>query len=200
MADTAAGEPRKRPPAAVLLCALTVLTAAACAGPAPAAGGPAASTAAVAASGRLNATDIGWIQLMIAMDDQARRILALAPDRSGDPRLVTWATGVAEDHRHALAALRGLLADAGVADDNPHAGHDMPGMVNATELRALEHADGPDFDRLLRAALDEHLTQAAKLAGAVQKADAEPEVKKLAREVATTTSDSRRRLPPAGTD
>ncbi|SME90298.1 DUF305 domain-containing protein [Streptomyces sp. Amel2xC10] len=198
MADTAAGEPRKRPPAAVLLCALTVLTAAACAGPAPAAG-PTASTAAVAASGRLNATDIGWIQLMIAMDDQARRILALAPDRSGDPRLVAWATGVAEDHRHALAALRGLLADAGVADDNPHAGHDMPGMVNATELRALEHADGPDFDRLLRAALDEHLTQAAKLAGAVRKADADPEVKKLAREVATTTSDSRRRLPPAGT-
>ncbi|MCX5173170.1 DUF305 domain-containing protein [Streptomyces antibioticus] len=200
MADTAAGEPRKRPPAAVLLCALTVLTAAACAGPAPAAGGPAASTAAVAASGRLNATDIGWIQLMIAMDDQARRILALAPDRSGDPRLVTWATGVAEGHRHALAALRGLLADAGVADDNPHAGHDMPGMVNAAELRALERADGPDFDRLLRAALDEHLTQAAKLAGAVQKADADPEVKKLAREVATATSDSRRRLPPAGTD
>ncbi|MGW1321114.1 DUF305 domain-containing protein [Streptomyces antibioticus] len=199
MADTAAGEPRKRPPAAVLLCALTVLTAAACAGPAPAAG-PAASTAAATASGRLNATDIGWIQLMIAMDDQARRILALAPDRSGDPHLVTWATGVAEDHRHALAALRGLLADAGVADDNPHAGHDMPGMVNATELRALEHADGPDFDRLLRAALDEHLTQAAKLAGAVQKADADPEVKKLAREVATATSDSRRRLPPAGTD
>ncbi|MFF0598005.1 DUF305 domain-containing protein [Streptomyces antibioticus] len=200
MADTAAGEPGKRPPAAVLLCALTVLTAAACAAPAPAAD-PTASTAAVAtASGRLNATDIGWIQLMIAMDDQARRILALAPDRSGDPRLVTWATGLAENHRHALAALRGLLADAGVTDDDPHAGHDMPGMVNPTELRALEHADGPDFDRLLRAALDEHLTQAAKLAGAVQKADADPEVKKLAREVATSTADSRRGLPTAAAD
>lgn len=72
--------------------------------------------------------------------------------------------------------------------------------VDATELRALEHADGPGFDRLLPAALDEHLTRAAKPAGAVQKADADPEVKNLAREVATSTADSRRRLPTAGTD
>ncbi|MEV5431982.1 DUF305 domain-containing protein [Streptomyces sp. NPDC052701] len=211
MADTAACRPKKALLAAALLCALAVPG---CAGP-PRPADPAARTAATsgahtpahgagesrrsttASNGRLNATDIGWIQLMIAMDDQARHILRLAPGRTGDTGIEGWAAATAEGHRRELATLRSLLADAGVPDDNPHEGHDMPGMAGTRELRALETARGPRFDRLLRSALREHLTQKRKLATAVRKADADPRVKRAALAVGTSAAGAQRRMPAA---
>jgi hypothetical protein len=211
MADVSAGEPRKALLTAALLCALTVsgcagaprpadpaARTAAAAGPhVPAHGAGGSRNGATASNGRLNATDIGWIQLTAALDDQARRILRLAPGRTGDTGLGHWAAGLAEDHRLELAVLRSLLADAGVPDDNPHEGHDMPGMVSPRELRALETARGPRFDRLLRSALHEHLAQKRKLATAVRKADAGPQVKKAALAVGASAADAQRRMPAA---
>ncbi|MEU3986148.1 DUF305 domain-containing protein [Streptomyces sp. NPDC026672] len=185
----------------VLLCAPAVSGCAGSAPPAPVAAPHASHTAAhtgVTASpdGGLNATDIGWIQLMIAMDDQAWHILELAPRHGGDARLKRWAGGLAEGRRSDLAALRGLLADAGVPDDNPHEGHDMPGMVDRRELRDLETARGDRFDELLRAALREHLDQSGRMATAVRSANAGHEVKRLALTVARTSTDARRTMPP----
>ncbi|MFJ3440875.1 DUF305 domain-containing protein [Streptomyces sp. NPDC086081] len=148
-----------------------------------------------ASTGGLNATDVGWIQLTIAMDDQARHILELAAERSGNRHLKTWAAGTAERHRERLATLRALLAEEGLPDDNPHEGHDMPGMVNARELQALETARGPRFDRLLRSAMLEHLDQSRKLAAAVRKADADSDVKRVALATDTAAAEARRTLP-----
>ncbi|WP_106435735.1 DUF305 domain-containing protein [Streptomyces davaonensis] len=142
----------------------------------------------------LTAADIGWLQLMIALDDQARHILQLTPERSDDTGLKAWAADVAEHHRTELATLRALLTEGGVPDDNPHEGHDMPGMVNAQELRALEAAQGPDFDRLLRSALLEHLAQTRTLAASIRKADAGPEVKEAALATGTSAADAQRHL------
>jgi uncharacterized protein (DUF305 family) len=146
-------------------------------------------------TGGLNATDIGWIQLTIAMDDQARYILELAAERGGNRHLKAWAAGTAERHREQLTVLRALLAEAGLPDDNPHEGHDMPGMVNARELHALKTAHGPRFDRLLRSAMLEHLDQSHKLAAAVQKTDADAEVKKVALATDSAAAEARRTLP-----
>lgn len=188
-----------------VLCALVLAPAVAgCAGPPGAADAAQASSAPGTRTpgtgrteeyGGLNATDIGWIHLMIALDDQAVHILGLAPRRSADPALVTWAAGLAEDHRAALAALRGLLAEAGLPDDNPHEGHDLPGMVNSRELRALDGARGARFDRLLRSALREHLDQAVSLAASMGTADADPGVRAAARAAGRSAADARRAMP-----
>jgi uncharacterized protein (DUF305 family) len=187
-----------------LLCAL--LSVAGCAGaqqsagtPAPAtsaAGSPAAvSGSADGTTGTFNSTDVAWIQLLIAMDDQAGAILRLAPQRGHDPELKRWAAGVARDNRTHLTALRGLLTDAGVPDSNPHKGHDMPGMVNAEELQTLKSTSGAEFDGLLRAALREHLSQAENMARAEQDNGFAPDVTRLAATVENSTAGHRRRMP-----
>ncbi|WP_225813482.1 DUF305 domain-containing protein [Streptomyces spinosus] len=211
MADAAAGAPRATLLAAALLCALTVpgctgspqppvppASATTTAAPHASAHGAGQNQGGAAtADGGLNATDIGWIQLMIAMDDQAHHILRLARGRTADKGLLDWADDTAEGHRAELGTQRALLAKAGIPDDNPHAGHEMPGMVSARELRALETARGSRFDRLLRSALGEHLKQKRMLATSVRKADADPEVKRVALSVGTSASDAQRRMPAA---
>lgn len=210
MADAAtpSGGTKKALLCAALLCALTVSGCAAsprpavtppraAADPAPpprtmTPGGSGANPA-----GSLNATDIGWIQLTIAMEEQARTILDLAPRRRGDAALGRWAADLAEEHRRDLTALRRLLADGGVADDNPHAGHEMPGMASAAELRTLETARGTHFDRLLRSAVRAHLTQTRKMAAAVRAADAGPGVKDVALAVGRSADRAGRDMPPA---
>ncbi|MGW2459397.1 DUF305 domain-containing protein [Streptomyces sp. NPDC001761] len=211
MADAAASAPRATLLAAALLCALTVPG---CTGSPQPSAPPASATTTAAphasahgagqnqggaatADGGLNATDIGWIQLMIALDDQAHHILRLARGRTADKGLLDWADDTAEGHRAELGTLRALLTKAGIPDDNPHAGHEMPGMVSARELRALETARGSRFDRLLRSALGEHLEQKRMLATSVRKADADPEVKRVALSVGTSASDAQRRMPAA---
>ncbi|MGW4871836.1 DUF305 domain-containing protein [Streptomyces chartreusis] len=199
MTDLSTAGPKKAFLAA-LLCALTVSGCAGATQPPGPAVAPTAATrsqspeATSTSLGGLTATDIGWIQLMIAMDDQAQRILQLAPERSDSTDLKGWATDTTEHHRTELATLRALLAKAAIPDDNPHEGHDMPGMVNAQELQAMESARGPRFDRLLRSAMLEHFTQARKMAASVRKAEAGAEVKKLALATGRSAADSQRRL------
>ncbi|WP_369198266.1 DUF305 domain-containing protein [Streptomyces djakartensis] len=149
------------------------------------------------ASARPDATEVGWIQLAIAMDQQARHLLLLAPERSGDRDVERWASEVAAGRGTELTRLRALLARRGVPDGNPHEGHDMPGMVDARELRALRTARGRSFDRLLRSALREHLEQARRLAAAVQRADVGADVRKTAFDVGASATDALRRMPPS---
>jgi uncharacterized protein (DUF305 family) len=193
--------------ALVLAAALSALAVCGCAGPevragtsgaaAAAADSPAASSPTATGTGTetLNPTDLAWIQLQLAMDEQALHILKLAPGSGGRPALKRWAAEVAEGHRAELTALRELLTAAGVPDTNPHEGHDMPGMVNATELRALEAAEGHEFDRLLRSALRDQLTHAERMSREQRKAGSDPEVKHRAASIGRSASGYLRRMP-----
>ncbi|MFJ2828261.1 DUF305 domain-containing protein [Streptomyces sp. NPDC087263] len=147
------------------------------------------------ATSTFSTTDIAWLQLLIAMDDQTRSILELVPHHGGEPALKTWAAGVARDNRSHLTALRELLAATGVPDTNPHEGHDMPGMVNAEELKALGNATGAQFDGLLRSALREHLTHAEQLSVDLRKNGSDPTVRKLAATVKGSAAAHREGMP-----
>ncbi|MEU0926387.1 DUF305 domain-containing protein [Streptomyces malaysiensis] len=150
-----------------------------------------------ATSGTFNSSDIGWIQLMIAMDDQAALLLGLVPDHSSDAGVEKWAKLVAADYRGELVQLRELLSRAGVPDTNPHQGHDMPGMVTEDELRTIEGTKDAAFDALFLAAMREHLDQAAKIAHSERSAGTDPATKKLAASVEKTSLTWRARLPEA---
>ncbi|MEU5025099.1 DUF305 domain-containing protein [Streptomyces milbemycinicus] len=189
----------------VLAATLSALAVCGCAGSevrtgtsgaaATAADSPTASSRTAAGPGTLNPTDLAWLQLQLAMDEQALRILELAPGSGAAPELKQWAAKVAKGHRADLTALRKLLTATGVPDSDPHEGHDMPGMVNATELRALEAAEGEEFDRLLRSALRDHLTHTERLSGEQQKAGSDPKVKQRAASIGQSASDHLRRMP-----
>ncbi|MFF4477074.1 DUF305 domain-containing protein [Streptomyces melanosporofaciens] len=150
-----------------------------------------------ATSGTFNSTDIGWLQLMIAMDDQATLLLDLVPDHAFDAGVKKWAKPVATAYRDELVQSRRLLARAGVPDTNPHRGHDMPGMVTDDELRTIKGTKGAAFDTLFLAAIREHLDQAAKIAHSQRSAGADPAAKRLAARVEKTSLTRRARLPKA---
>ncbi|MEU9473969.1 DUF305 domain-containing protein [Streptomyces avermitilis] len=187
-----------------LLCALLIMSG--CAGSQQRAGTPGGATVtgsssagatggAAGTTGTFSTTDIAWLQLLIAMDDQTRSILELAPRHGGESALKAWAAGVARDNRSHLTALRELLAATGVPDDNPHEGHDMPGMVNAEELKALGNATGSQFDGLLRSAVREHLTHVERLSIELRKNGSDPKVRKLAATVKDSAAAHRQRMP-----
>ncbi|AGP59806.1 DUF305 domain-containing protein [Streptomyces rapamycinicus] len=148
-----------------------------------------------ATSGTFNSSDIGWIQLMIAMDDQAVLLLDLVPGHSSDAAVEKWAKPVATACRGEVVRLRELLARAGVPDTDPHAGHDMPGMVTEDELRTIERAKGTAFDALFLAAMREHLDQSVRVAHSERSAGADPATRKLAASVERTSHTWRARLP-----
>ncbi|MEW9553518.1 DUF305 domain-containing protein [Nonomuraea sp. NPDC050783] len=153
----------------------------------PAAQGPAAG---------FNATDVAWLQLADALHGRALPMLALAADRSEDRALAALAGRMAEEHEAERGRLRTLLARTGVdGGANPHAGHDMPGMPTAADLRALERARGGDFDRRFVPLLRAYLRQLVLVAEGEQRSGESAEARRLAAATARAHTAELARLP-----
>lgn len=139
-------------------------------------------------------TDAAWTQLVMALDERILTVLDLAPSRSRDAGVTALSTDIAARHRAELNLLRANLAALRMPDDNPHATHEMPGMVTAASFAQLRQATGPEFDRLLGAALRDHLTQCVSLARSELKAGTDPATLALAAQVEQARNDDLARL------
>ncbi|MFR9722282.1 DUF305 domain-containing protein [Streptomyces sp. MS19] len=149
--------------------------------PATAPPAPASPGATVADEDRvLNFTDLAWVQLMIPLTDQVRPVLDLVTERAADPAFGEFAAGLAAAGEEDLATLHGLLEADGVPYTNPHAGHNMPGMVTEDELAALEATDGEEFEAQARALVREFLEHTVTVADGEQDAGEAPEAVALA--------------------
>ncbi|MFE6162630.1 DUF305 domain-containing protein [Streptomyces sp. NPDC056486] len=145
------------------------------------------------------ATDSGWIQLVIPMDDQAEELLDLTKDRAhartSESDLATWATGLAKEHRAELARLRPLLHRMGLPDTNVHQGHDMPGMVTESDLDRGRRLTGAAFDRFVLQELRDHLSHSQRVSRSAARSAGSNEVRRLAARIADTRADQLRALP-----
>jgi uncharacterized protein (DUF305 family) len=153
--------------------------------PAPAGATPARAPAVAPTP---NGTDVAWLQLLIAMNERLVPVLALAPGRAADPTLARRADAARASRTAELAALRDLATRVTLPAENPHAGHDMPGMPTAAQRAALVTASGAEFDRLFAGALQAHLDQAARLCAGEQKSGADPAFRALAASIARTVA------------
>ncbi|MFF9078134.1 DUF305 domain-containing protein [Streptomyces rubiginosohelvolus] len=109
------------------------------------------------------ATDVGWVQLMTPMNQQAVKLLALAAERAAEPRVRDFAVRLRTGQEAELVRLRSLLTRMGLPGTDVHAGHDMPGMVTVRDLEAARAAEGSAFDRLVLAQIRDHLRQSAQV-------------------------------------
>ncbi|MEU5971585.1 DUF305 domain-containing protein [Streptomyces globisporus] len=109
------------------------------------------------------ATDVGWVQLMTPMNQQAVKLLALAAERAAEPRVRDFAERLRTGQEAELVRLRALLTRMGLPGTDVHAGHDMPGMVTVRDLEAARAAEGPAFDRLVLVQIRDHLRQSAQV-------------------------------------
>jgi uncharacterized protein (DUF305 family) len=188
-AGSAPGGPPAAPDAAPPIAAVSHQPAGATppAGLIPAPSGAATPlTSAVAATP--NGTDVAWLQLLIAMNERLVPVLALAPGRAADPTLARRADAARASRTAELSALRDLATRVTLPAENPHAGHDMPGMATAAQRTALATASGAEFDRLFAGALQAHLDQAARLCAGEQKSGADPAFRALAASIARTVA------------
>ncbi|MCE6996632.1 DUF305 domain-containing protein [Saccharothrix sp. S26] len=137
-----------------------------------------------APSSSFNATDTAWIQLMIPMNEQLLPALALAP-----PELAPLAAELERSHEQELVRLKRLRERAGLPEDNPHAGHQMPGLLSEADLAGLR-LDPSGLPGKLR----EHLDQSASLARGERDSGADQETRDLAASIATTRAAQIARL------
>ncbi|MEU5956270.1 DUF305 domain-containing protein [Streptomyces sp. NPDC047525] len=141
------------------------------------------------------ATDSGWIQLVIPMDDQAEQLLALAADRASAADLAGWAAATTKEHRAELALLKPLLHRMGLPDTNVHQGHDMPGMVTEPDLARGRRLTGAAFDRFVRQELRDHLSHSGRVSRSAARSAGSAEVRRLAARIADTRADQLKALP-----
>jgi uncharacterized protein (DUF305 family) len=173
-----------------------LLGAGACgSGTSPAASPAAASAKAPGSSGFFGGTDLAWVEITIAMNEELLPLLALAPTHASNPGLRALAAEVRTIHEQELSALRGLHDEAGLPAENPHKGMPMPGMVTPEQVTEAAAARGAAFDKLLVRHLRAHLEQGVKLAESEEKAGLEPRTKELAAQVVTGRRQFLTQLP-----
>lgn len=175
-------------------CLLALLLGAAACDPGGAAPGvaPAASSAAPGGAGHFGGTDLAWVEINIAMNEELLPLLALAATHSSNAETKALAAETAALNDRELGTLRGLHDQAGLPAENPHEGMPMPGMVTPEQVTQAAAVRGAAFDALLVRHLRAHFEQGVKLAGSEQQAGVEPQTKALATQVIT----SRERLLP----
>ncbi|MEU2070997.1 DUF305 domain-containing protein [Streptomyces anulatus] len=130
-------------------------------------------------------TDVGWVQLMTPMNQQAVKLLTLAAERAAEPRVRAFAVRMRTGHEAELARLRPLLTRMGLPLTDVHAGHDMPGMVTEQDLEAAHAAEGPALDRLVLARIRDHLRQSAQVSRSEITAGGRADARELARALVT---------------
>lgn len=137
-----------------------------------------------------NGTDLAWIEVNIAMDEQLLPLLTLVPEKAGADPAASRAAQVKAVTETELGTLRSLHDEAGLPAQNPHEGMPMPGMVTPQDLAQATTLTGPAFAKVADAKVHEYLEQGLNLAQSEAKAGAEPQTLKLAASITA----SRRRL------
>jgi uncharacterized protein (DUF305 family) len=168
---------------------------------------PAVPTLPLAASGAsgaaLNPTDDAFLQLMIPMDETALTMFTMLNSQTvpADSRLAALAGRLAGDHRAEVAAMRTVLRAAGVAENNIHQGHKLPGMILPDDLATLRAATPAQLPVRALALIRQHLAQGGRLAGAELTAGHSPAALAVARDIrrrrATQTAMVDAAYPPA---
>ncbi|WP_067503264.1 DUF305 domain-containing protein [Actinoplanes sp. TFC3] len=141
---------------------------------------PAASANSAGTAGFFGGTDLAWIEITIAMDEELLPLLALVPANSQNDQLKALSADISAFHEAELTSLRALHDEAKLPAENPHKGMPMPGMVTPEQVSAATAEKGPAFDKLVVGHLRAHFDQGVNLAGSEGKAGIEPRTKALA--------------------
>ncbi|MFJ2853607.1 DUF305 domain-containing protein [Streptomyces rubiginosohelvolus] len=187
--------PRHRAAVLVLLGALALGGAAGCSPAAESAPRSAQAresppTRTPTATSASTATDVGWVQLMTPMNQQAVKLLTLAAERAAEPRVRDFAARLRTGQEAELVRLRALLTRMGLPATDVHAGHDMPGMVTVRDLEAARAAEGPAFDRLVLAQIRDHLRQSAQVSRSETTSGGRADARELAAALVTARERS----------
>ena len=103
--------------------------------------------------------DVRFMSAMIGHHSQALAMAALAPTNGASAEIRRLAERITAGQRDEIASMQQWLRDQGEpAPEGHHAmhGHPMPGMLTEAQMRELEQATGPEFDRLFLTYMIQH--------------------------------------------
>ncbi|MEU4241203.1 DUF305 domain-containing protein [Actinoplanes sp. NPDC026619] len=146
---------------------------------------PTSKPAAQAAS-QFGGTDLAWIEINIAMDEELLPLLELVRNRSGSDKVQALALQVQGFTTAELSTLRALHNQAALPSENPHEGMPMPGMVTPELMTEATSLTGKKFDVLVVKAIEAHLDQSESLAESEEKSGVEPQTRSLAEQILRT--------------
>jgi uncharacterized protein (DUF305 family) len=145
---------------------------------------------AVAPAADFGGTDLAWIEITIAMDEQVQPLLALVPQQSRDAKVLALARQVQAFTGTELTELRALHDEAALPAQNPHEGMPMPGLVSADTVQKASKLSGAAFDKLIREQIAAHLKQGQNLAESEEKAGTDKRTRALAEDVIHTRTQA----------
>jgi uncharacterized protein (DUF305 family) len=146
----------------------------------------AAAAPATTPATQFGGTDLAWIEINIAMDEQLLPLLELVPQRSGSPGVQALALQVQAFTTAELSTLRALHDQAGLPAVNPHEGMEMPGMVTPQQVGEARALFAKAFDTDVLKLIRGHLEQGQNLADSENKSGVEPQTRALALQVLRT--------------
>ena len=147
---------------------------------------PAAAQSGQAAAAGFGGTDLAWIEINIAMDEQLLPLLELTPKRTKNPQTLSTSLQVKAFTEAELSVLRQLHTRAGLPKENPHEGMPMPGMVTPDDVTDASQLSGPAFDKTVSKLIRAHLEQGQSLARSEDKSGAEAQTRDLALQILRT--------------
>lgn len=100
--------------------------------------------------------DVRFMTGMIGHHGQALVMAGLAESRGASPRILTLTARVINAQKDEIARMEEWLRDRGQPLPDPHAHVHMPGMLTPEQMRELETARGPAFDRLFLRYMIQH--------------------------------------------
>lgn len=140
-----------------------------------------------------NPADIEFTQSMIVHHEQAIEMSAFADDRADSDEVRGLATRIGEAQQPEIDRMQEWLEawgeePLGEGAGMEHGGMDMGddegmGMMTADDMKQLEAASGPEFDRMFLEMMIEHHRGAITMARDVQSAGSHPDVLALADDV-----------------
>lgn len=147
---------------------------------------PTANASAQAPVAGFGGTDLAWIQINIAMNEELLPLLELAPTHTEDPRTLSTALQVKAFTEGELNVLRQLHTRAGLPTENPHKGMPMPGMVTPEDVTGASQLVGAAFDNTVTKLIREHLEQSQNLARSEETSGVETQTRDLALQILRT--------------
>ena len=103
--------------------------------------------------------DVRFMSGMIGHHAQALVMAALAPTHGASPEIRRLAERIAAGQQDEIATMQRWLRQRGEPVTEAHHamhGHRMPGMLTEAQMRELERARGPEFDRLFLTYMIQH--------------------------------------------
>ncbi|AEM83640.1 DUF305 domain-containing protein [Streptomyces violaceusniger] len=154
------------------------------------------------AAGTFNDADVRFAQMMIPHHEQALTMATLADDRASDARITSLAGQIEKAQDPEIATLKSWLKDWGKPEKASSGGMDgmagmdhgssgkgdMSGMMSKEDMRKLEAAQGPAFDRAFASMMIDHHQGAIAMAKGEKKNGRNAKAKKLADDVVKNQS------------